>query len=274
MKTEQRRAGDCAILVVPTVRGLLSEAREVAALVEQHAPDCFVLPVGPREHEEIVEVLKEKGRLPGTQGNKPAGSQVTHGPTGLPDEKMAGDTEGSDYEDFGLFLSTSDLLFLRQLARWGEVEMPAPSFQEIVRVGHERGIPVVAADFDDEGYTDVFLKHVTALSLVRQGRRLRKLAKKRFKVESAEAFALAWDGAVTKIPGYKAVEKARESQMAGSIRRAAVGRKMVMAVVELERAAGVLESLDAGLRAEAAAGGARTAHGVAVAPAGPVGGAP
>lgn len=248
MRVEERRAGEAHIIFASTVRGLVSEGAEVAALIEKHAPDCIVLPLGPRELDEIVEVLKEKGKLPGEEGNRASGQEVAHGPTGVPDRVLEQDDDVTDYGDFGLFLSTSDLVFVRHLSKWGAVEMPAPSFQEAVRAGHERRVPVVAADFDDEGYTDLFLARVSAFSLVRQGRRLRKLTKRRFKVDSAEALAMAWDAQITKVRGYGEVERARESQIAQRLLETATDHRSVLAIVETERMAGVLAAFDAGLR--------------------------
>lgn len=254
MKVEERRAGEARVIFAATVRGLVSEGLEVAALVEKHAPDCIVLPLGPRELDEVVEVLKEKGKLPGEEGNRAAGKEIAHGPTGLPDRTLEQDDDPTDFGDFGLFLSTSDLVFVRHLSKWGAVEMPAPSFQEAVRAGHERRIAVVAADFDDEGYTDLFLARVSAFSLVRQGRRLRKLTKRRFKADSAEALAMAWDAQITKVRGYGEVERARESRVAQRVLEIASDHRSVLAIVEVERMAGVLAAFDAGLRAAAAPG--------------------
>jgi hypothetical protein len=252
VQVQERRAGEARVIFASTVRGLVSEAAEVAALFERHAPDCVVLPLGPRELDEVVEVLKEKGKLPGEEGNRAAGKEVAHGPTGLPGRLLAPDEDATEYGDFGLFLSTSDLVFVRHLSKWGAVEMPPPSFQEAVRAGHERGVPVVAADFDDEGYTDLFLARVSAFSLVRQGRRLRKLTKRRFKAASPEALAMIWDARITKIRGYAEVERAREARIAQRVLEAAADRRSVLAIVEFERTAGIIAAFDAGLRSTAA----------------------
>lgn len=256
MRAVERADGTSKVLFLGTVRGLTREAKEFADAAGPFDPTCIALSVGDRELQEVEQVLKERGEMPGAEGNRPAGASVKHGPSGLPIETLpAGDpTEVSDYSDFGLFLSTSDLVFSRQLTRWGEVEAPPPSFQEAVRFAHAKGLEVVAADFDDERYTDVFLQAVTPMALVRQGRRLRKLAKRRFRATSAQEFAMEWDEAVTRIGGYAEVERARERQVGSAIAAAAARHERVLAVVELERLTGVLEAFDQAL-AGAAEGG-------------------
>lgn len=247
LKEVERTAGNARVLFLATVRGLTRESQEVADAAGRFEPTCVALSLGGRELQEVEEVLKERGEMPGAEGNRPAASAIKHGPSGLPVETHRPDdpSEETDYADFGLFLSTSDLVFSRHLTRWGEVEAPPPSFQEAVRVGHRGGLEVVAADFDDEDYTDLFLKAVTPFSLVRQGRRLRKLAKRTFKARNAEQFALEWDEAVTRIRGYAEVERAREQKVGSSIAAAAARHERVLAVVEYERLDGVLKAFDA-----------------------------
>jgi hypothetical protein len=247
MKQVERAGPSTRVVFLATVRGLVREAQEVAEAARDLEPTCVVLSIGSRELDEIHEVLKERGQMPGAAGNRPAGKETKHGPSGLPVDTKGQDDPGqeSDYTDFGLFLSTSDLVFTRHLTRWGDVEAPPPSFQEAVRLAHAGGIEVMAADFDDEQYTDVFLKEVSAFSLVRQGRRLRKLAKRRFKAKSAHEFAIEWDGAVTRIRGYAQVERAREAKVGQGVAGAAARHPRVMAVVELERLEGVVSAFDA-----------------------------
>jgi hypothetical protein len=246
----ERSAGGAHVLFLGSVRGLVREVEEVRAAAEPFDPSCVLLSLGARELDEVEQVLKERGLMPGAEGNRPGGATVTHGPSGLPVKTHPVDdpSELSDYEDFGLFLSTSDLVFTQRLSRWGEVEAPPPSFQEAVRLAYNRDLEVIPADFDDEDYTDVFLKAVTPFSLVRQGRRLRKLAKRRFRARTAEDFAIEWDEAVTKIRGYADVERAREQKVAKSIVASAGEHPRLLAVVELERLGGVVQAFDAEIR--------------------------
>lgn len=240
----ERAVGGSTLLVLASVRGLLSEADEVRAHVERFAPEAMALPIGPRELDEIEETLKEKGKMPGAPGNRPVGHEVRHGPTGVPDRKLEKDEDDSDFEDFGLFVSTSDLVFLRHLSKWGAVEMPPPSYQEAARLAYLRKVPLEGVDFDDEAYTNVFIENVSAFSLFRQARRVRKLSKRRFKAPDPAAFAREWDALVTKVKGYRAVERAREEKVAGGLLAALQEKKRLLAIVEAERLEGVLGALD------------------------------
>lgn len=245
MERLEREFASCHLVLLGSTRGLVEEVKDVRAAFEELDPEAIMLPIGPREREEIEETLKEKGLLPGVAGNRAAGRVALHGPSGLPDVKMAKDPDDSDYNDFGLFVSTSDMLYLRHLARFGDVEMPPPSYQEALRQGILNNVPVLEADFDDDGYTTLFLDNVSTFSLIKQGRRLRKLARTKFKVNEAAGFAREWDGRLTRVKGYLNVERAREEKIASSIAAAAEGRHRLLALVEVERLPGVLAALEA-----------------------------
>ncbi len=244
MERLDREFASCHLVLLASVRGLAGEVAEVKVAFEDLDPEALLLPIGPREREEIEETLKEKGQLPGVAGNRTAGRVAAHGPNGLPPTKIAKDENDSDYNDFGLFVSTSDMLFLRHLSRFGDVEMPPPAFQEALRLGIVNRVPVLEADFDDDGYTTVFLDNVSTMSLIKQGRRLRKLAKAKFKASDPAGFAREWDARLTQVKGYLNVERAREEKIAASIAAAAQGRHRLLAVVEAERLPGVLAALE------------------------------
>lgn len=244
MESVERAVGGSALLVLASVRGLSSEADEVRAHFERFTPEAMALPVGPRELQEIEEALKEKGLMPGAPGNRPVGHETRLGPSGVADKRLERSEDDSDFDDFGLFVSTSDMVFLRHLSRWGAVEMPPPAYQEAARLAHERKVPLEGVDFDDDAYTTVFLEHVSTFSLIRQGRRLRKLSKRKFKAQNPAAFAREWDALVTRVKGYRAVEAAREEKVASGLLEALKAKKRLLAVVEAERLGGVLGALD------------------------------
>lgn len=244
MERVDREFAGCRLVLLASVRGLVEEASEVQAAFDDLDPEAITLPIGPRERAEIEETLKEKGMLPGVPGNRAAGRVKSPGPTGLPPTKLAKDEEDSDYNDFGLFVSTSDMLFLRHLSRFGDVEMPPPSFQEALRQGISNNVPVLEADFDDDGYTTVFLDNVSTMSLIKQGRRLRRLSKAKFKATDPAGFAREWDGRLTQVKGYLNVERAREEKIASGIAAACQGRHRLLALVEAERLGGVLAALE------------------------------
>ena len=257
MEAVERTVNGARVVVLGSVRGLVKEAAEVRERFEGLRPEAVALSIGGRELDEVRETLKEKGDLPGAPGNRAKPASARHGPSGLPDEKLEGPPGEGDFEDFGLFVSTSDLIFLRHLSKWGEVEMPPPSYQEAVRLAHAGGTPVEAVDFDDDAYTDLFLDEVSAFALVRQGRRLRKLARRKFASTEPAGFAREWDGLLTKVKGYGAVERAREEKVAAGILAAARGRERLLAIVEAERFDGVVAALARLRQAGGADGGAK-----------------
>ena len=114
----ERAVGPSAVLIIGSVRGLLAESGEVRAAADAFGPDCIVLPIGEREREEIEVVLKEKGQLAAKGENDPDSQKPAHGPTGLPLEGIPKDIDDdpSDYEDFGLFVSSSDMVFMKRLS--------------------------------------------------------------------------------------------------------------------------------------------------------------
>jgi hypothetical protein len=224
------------VLLLGTVKGLVAEAAEVRAQFERFQPSAVALAVGPRELEEIAQALVEK------KGAQAAGRRL--GPTGLTDELIERDEDAGDVGDFGLFVSSSDMMFVRRLSKFGDVELPPPSYQEAVRAAGEKGVPAAAVDLDDEAYTDAFIANVSALALFRQARQLRKLAKRKLRAQDPVAFALEWDARATRIAGYRRVEEAREGKIAAGIGSLCEAAGRVLALVEVERMAGVAAELE------------------------------
>jgi hypothetical protein len=236
MRTAEFDYAGARILLIGSVRGLTSEAAEVAKEFARFAPDAVALPVGPRELEEIEQTLADKADpKPAKKGGKKTG------PTGIKDETLANDPVGGDIEDLGLFVSSSDMVYLRKLARYGDVEMPPPSYQEALGLARKAGLPCFGVDLDDEGYTDAFIANISLYQMWRQGRRLRKMMLRKFTTKDAEAFALQWDVEETRVRGYFALQQAREQKMANGLAVAAREHARLLAVIEIERMGGAME---------------------------------
>jgi len=85
---------------------------------------------------------------------------------------------------------------------------------------------------------------VSALELVFQGRMERRLRKKRFRATTPRDFVLEWDAEVNRSPGFRRLQARREAFFASRLRDlSASGR--TLAVIEVERAEGVLAALRA-----------------------------
>jgi len=243
VQVREQDLGGGRLMVLASVRGLVREAGEVRAAFESFAPEAVVLPVGPRELDEIVETLKEKGELPGPPSARKRKRAAAVGPTGLKDVRRNLAEEESDYDDIGLFVSGGDMVFLRRLSTFGDVEMPPPSFQEAVRLARGKGAAVIAADFDDLAYTEVFIAHVRLRHMFFLARRLRRFEKGKKAATDPEGLARQWDGGALGLKAYRLVEQAREEKVAAGILQAMEGNGRVMALVEVERLAGVTEWL-------------------------------
>ena len=228
------------LLILGSVRGLVAEAEEVNKHFERFAPEAVALPVGPREIEEIEQTLADKAAPKGAAKEV---KRVT-GPTGIKDEPLEADPNATEYNDFGLFVSGSDMVFLRRLSKYGDVEMPPPSYQEGLRLGREKGVPTFGVDLDDEAYTDAFIANITLVAMWRQGNKLKRLTKRKFNAKDPDGFALEWDRTETKIRGYMRLQQAREQKMAAGIAAAVKEHGRVLAIVEVERMGGVTATLE------------------------------
>lgn len=135
-------------------------------------------------------------------------------------------------------------LYVAGLAQWGDVRKPPPCYVEAVRAAKERDLALRALDFNDEDYTDKYVTYVTAWDLIFHTRLEKKARKHAFRAETPEAFVLEFDAYVNDPEGYIELEKSREKHIAARIRKLAAKHASLLAVVELERAAGVRKLLD------------------------------
>lgn len=131
----------------------------------------------------------------------------------------------------------------RLLVNFGEVMLPPPCFQDAVKKGDEMGIPVIPLDMDDETYTDAFCNSVTVMDMFRESIISKRILKKRFDVSDKESFVMDWDRRVNRPKGFRRLERLREEHIALRISDVATHYKRPLAIVELERAPGVIDVL-------------------------------
>lgn len=139
-----------------------------------------------------------------------------------------------DYE-----VSELDLVYAEHLSRFGTVEMPSPAMCAFIDCLMDMNITPVALDYNDEDYTDLYCKTVGTLDFVREHRLAKKGLKKDFTSETPEEFAMAWDGHVNKVKGYRAMSELREEHIAEEISRLADFKKDILVCIEVERSPGV-----------------------------------
>jgi len=203
--TDEVRLGPASVRILRVVRGLPRDGAQVARAIDDFAPDLVALSIGPEELEALA----------------------------LYD---GGPAEPSNFEEE---------VYVAGLSAWETPVKPPPCFVEALRVSQARGIRIEGIDFDEEAYTDVYTACVSAVELILQGRTEARLTKRRFRATTPEAFVLEWDAEVNRAPGFARLQKEREAHMARRLHALAGAARRVLAVVELERAQGVL----AGLRA-------------------------
>ena len=138
-------------------------------------------------------------------------------------------------------------LYVAGLGQWGEVRKPPPCFVEALRLAKERGIAVRALDFNDEDYTEAYVRCVTAWDLIAHSRLEKKAARHTFTATTPEAFVLEFDVFVNDPEGYVALEQARERHIAKRLGKLSRNFGALLAVVERERAGGVRSAFLANL---------------------------
>lgn len=202
---EEVRLGDASVLVLPVVRGLPSEGPAVVRAMEFAAPNVVALSISP---EEVDALRRYEG----------------------------GPVEPENVEEE---------IYVAGLSAWETPVKPAPCFAEALRAADARGLRVEGLDMDEEAYTDAYIRSVSAMELILQGRVQSRLARKRFRVETPQDFVLAWDAEVNRAPGFTRLQREREAHMTGRLREIARTARRVLAVIEVERVKGILAALRA-----------------------------
>src|SRR5437867_4141003 len=113
--------GGCRVHLMPVVRGLVSEAERARAALSEVGPEAVALSIS---REELEGLRAFAG------GNAPADN--------LEEE-----------------------VYVRGLARFGDVRKPPPCFVEAAAFAKERGIPVHPLDMDNDQYTTPYVAAVS-----------------------------------------------------------------------------------------------------------------
>jgi len=197
--------GSCVLSVLPTIKGLDRERPHVKKAIIAARPEAVALPVS-------------------SEGLK--GLKAIH--------------RGRKIE---FFLSHYEEIYAIKLSMFGKVAVPPPSFSEALEVCLAEKIPVKAIDMNETEFADAFCESVSSPNLIYHSLRWRWLKRKKFRVESAHDFALAWDRAVNSLKGFRNLEDRREEYMARQLLRLSRMHGRVLAILELERTEGILRRL-------------------------------
>lgn len=203
MTLEKLKIDGCTVHILGVIKGLKSETEKVRKAFEESKPDKVAISLSKEEVEGLQSI---------------------------PD----------DYEPE---LSRYEEIYAEGLGRFGEVAAPPPCYVATLELAKHDGIPLIPVDMDEQSYTDLYCAVVPGTALFRHSTRTWLLKRRTFSNDSPEKFVLAWDKAVNNMEGFKTIESRRAQAMAKGIKKACVGSKDLLAVVELERAADVLSIL-------------------------------
>jgi len=198
--------GSSKIYMLGTVKGLVKERGKVKEGFKRVKPDCIALHISEDEVLGLESVVK-------------------------------GDTK-----EMGL--SRYEELYAEKLSKYGEVQVPPPSLVEAFELGRDNEVPLIGIDLDEKGFTEIYLKEISTLHLYRHSRRFKKVKKKVFKASTPQIFSLEWDAELTRLKGFKNVEKRREEHMAYRLWELSSNYKRILAVLEIERRDGIIDQFN------------------------------
>lgn len=193
----------CRVHVMPVIRGLVSESPRVVSAFDDVRPEAVALSIGREE----LEALK------------------AHSGKNVPPDNV------------------EEEVYVRGLSRFGEVRKPPPCFVAALVACTERGIPIHPLDMDDEQYSSTYVASVSTVDILLANVREGRLRKWTSKASGAEAFVRDWDAAVNHSAGYRKLVAEREAFLARRIRQVASRYGVLLALVDVERAKGVLGHL-------------------------------
>ena len=207
MKSEQRTVLGVNVIIVGTVRGLVSESELITNFLKnQKKLDVIFIGISPEELEGMIKYLEQPF-----------------------------ETDLSDYE----------LLYGLKLKEFGKVKMPIPSYVTVIEYSRSKNIGLIAIDLDEKMYNKKFTEEVSTLDLLRYSYRKEHIWNRQYDLSSPENFAISWDKEITKLKGYKKLELFREQNFADRIKELITANKYgnVLVVMEIERMTGTLQHL-------------------------------
>lgn len=192
------------ITILPVVKGLVSEVERVRGAVEGLSPDVIAVSISKEE----LATLKQ--------------------------------LEGEEEYD----LSEVDLLYAELLSKFGEVSLPPPCFLAALQIADERSLPIIPLDMNEELFSATYVTTVRTTDLMKESFFIRRIKRVSFDQSSPTNLAIDWDRRLHRPKGFQILHRMREEHMAGVMSRLARRYSNIFAVVECERAEGVLEILE------------------------------
>jgi hypothetical protein len=202
------RINGAEVLVIGVLKGLVKEEDKVAKAFSDYKPDAIAISASKEE----LAALRVK---------------ETH----------------SDYE-----LSALEEIYKVYMDHFGEVSLPTPAYLKAIELADGANLPLIPIDMNDEEFTDLYCKRIRGWDMVRESFYTRSIKRRRYRISSAEEFAMDWDRKVNRAKGFRQLERDREEHMAQTLRNMSSKYHRILAFVEFERSAGVERSLQPRIR--------------------------
>lgn len=200
----KRRGGDSDIILLPVIKGLISEVQEVEDAIKETAPKALGISVS-KEELETLGILGDRDARPSSEHEK---------------------------------------AYVKGLQRFGDVRKPPPCYVEGLAQAKRLRIPCVALDMDESLFSEAYCNFVSVVDVMKQTRDSRTILDKDFKAESSGEFVLEFDAYVNRHRGFERLEREREKHIALRLSKMAEKWPRVLALVDAERVNGVLENLE------------------------------
>jgi hypothetical protein len=140
-------------------------------------------------------------------------------------------------------LSDLEEAYKAGLQEFGEVQLPPPCYIEATKTCAELNIPLIPVDMNEDLFSDRYCELIGGFELMKESYFSHRLARKKFDLESAEAFVIDYDRKVNGGQGIRALNLGRERHMAQAVIDLAIDRREVLVVAELERSAGLVSNI-------------------------------
>ncbi len=204
MEPQTVTVGNTQIRILPTVKGLVSEAKIVEYEINSFEPNLVALSVGP---EEIDGTRKWDGQ--------------------------PYDMSGWD-EIYGLSL--------RKLVGDDGVRLPPPSFTKAIKISDSKNIEVIGIDMDEESFTQSYTSNVSTWQLYRRGRLEKRMVKNGIEGNNPEEMAINMEKSIREIQGFAKLENDRVQTMYDNL-KSNLDRSKIMAIIEVSNVESLIKLL-------------------------------
>ena len=204
MEPQTVTVGNTQIRILPTVKGLVSEAKLVEDEINSFEPNLVALSVGP---EEIDGTRKWDGQ--------------------------PYDMSGWD-EIYGLSL--------RKLVGDAGVKLPPPSFTKAIKISDSKNIEVIGIDMDEESFTQSYTSNVSTWQLYRRGRLEKRMVKNGIEGNNPEEMAINMEKSIREIQGFAKLENDRVQTMYDNL-KSNLDRSKIMAIIEVSNVESLIKLL-------------------------------